>query len=247
MVPKYFLNYSKTIKHQIMRNIFFNTQQQKEFEQKGYVKVSLLSKEEVSYLKNELTSLRPDDNFDPSENSTTNHSTYHCTFLDTNKAYKRKVQQLINQVFTPHINKFVDKYNILTSNFYVKPPGKGKFEIHQNWPTTADMHDTTLTFWCPLVDVTLENGAIQVVEGSHKIVPDIAAITAEPYFKNFEEALLQKYLKPIDMKAGECLIFDDGLIHYSGINQTENPRLAIQIETVPAECTPVLYLSLIHI
>jgi hypothetical protein len=103
------------------------------------------------------------------------------------------------------------------------------------------LEETSVTVWCPLVDTDEENGTLQVVPGSHKIVPDVANIRCEPFFRPVEEALLARYLEPICLAAGEALIFDDSLIHYSSENRSAAPRVAVQLETVPAEATTVLY------
>ena len=220
-----------------MRNLFHDPSMESEFYEKGFLKQPMLSNDELKYLLTKIYKLKPDDNFKPKNRS----SDYHCTFLDTNVDYKLKANRLISEVFSPHIQKVLSGYRILSGNFYIKQPGGGKFEIHQNWTHTPEIKHTTLTIWCPLVNVDLTNGTIQIVPGSHKITEDIACVNVDYYFKNFEEALIEKYLKPVNLKAGEAIIFDDTLIHYSSQNNSQEPRLAIQIETIPEEMTPVIY------
>lgn len=220
-----------------MRKIFFNPEHQKEFMERGLIIVDMLSQEEVDQIIKELAEMRPHDNFAPKDRM----SDYHCTFLDTNEEYKRQANALIAKTFQPHIDKFVNAFRILNGNFYIKPPGSGTFEIHQNWTHNNEHKYTTLTVWCPLVDVSKVNGALEFVAGSHKIVPDIATVNVPYYFHNFEQALIDKYLEPVTLKAGQAVIFDDGLIHYSSQNNGEAPRYAIQIETIPVEMTPVFY------
>jgi hypothetical protein len=43
------------------------------------------------------------------------------------------------------------------------------------------------------------------------------------------------------LKAGESLIFDDSLIHWSAQNSSDRPRYAIQILCIPSDCTPVFF------
>lgn len=222
-----------------MRTILSDPTLQSELMQKGFTKVPLLSQAEVDYIRNELQYLRPHDNFSPDGKGTTS-STYHCSFLDTNVDYKRKAGDLISKVFSPHIRHLLVGYEILNSNFYVKPPGTGVFQIHQNWPV-IDINDTTITVWCPLSDTNEQNGTLQVVEGSHKLVPDISGPWGNPFFKNFEEELIEEYLKPISCTAGEAVVFDDSLIHWSSRNSSDSPRVAIQILCVPTDRTPVFY------
>jgi Phytanoyl-CoA dioxygenase (PhyH) len=222
-----------------MRTIFSDPTLQSELKEKGYTKVPLLSEAEVNYILDALQSLRPNDNFAPDGKGTT-RSTYHCSFLDTNVDYKRKANNLIRQVFSSHIRQLLVGYEILNCNFYVKPSGTGVFQIHQNWPF-MDLNDTSITVWCPLVDADERNGSLHVVEGSHKIVPEVSGPWGNPFFRNFEKELLEKYLKPISCRAGEAVAFDDSLIHWSSRNNSASPRVAIQVLCVPTDTTPVFF------
>jgi hypothetical protein len=208
---------------------------------KGFVQIPLLSDDEVAYLLSQLPTLRPDDNFAPIPGVTGFGQTYHCSFLDKNLDYKRRTHQLIKSVFDAPIARYLNGFEILNCNFYVKPPGTGEFVIHQNWPAIADLNDTTVTVWCPLVDVVAENGALQFVEGSHKILPHVEGPMNLGYFEHFRKELIEKYLKPNPMSAGQGLIFDDGLIHWSAANQGESPRIAIQILCIPSDVPPVFF------
>lgn len=225
----------------MMRQVLHDPDLQRELLEVGYVKVQLLDAAQIAALASELDLLRPDDGFAPDGRTGHNRSTYHCTFLDANVEYKRKAQELITAVFQPRIDEVVVDYRILTGNFYVKMPGTGRFQIHQNWPTTEDLSVTTLTVWCPLQDCDEINGTLRVVPRSHKLLPDVATPQRAPFFAEFEDELIERHLVPISVKAGEALIFDDSLLHWSSENLSDLPRRAVQIETLPAEVTPVLY------
>lgn len=224
-----------------MRQILHDLGLQEQLLDIGYVRVPLLDDDELAGFAAEVDEMRPDDGFAPLGDGFYNRSTYHCTFLDTNTAYKRQANEAIRRVFQPAIDRYVVDYRILTSNIYVKPPGRGRFQIHQNWPTLEDLSVTTLTVWCPLQDTTAANGTLHIVPGSHKLTPDVATPSEPPFFSSFETELVEQYLEPIDVKAGEALIFDDSLIHWSPENLSDAPRRAVQIETVPAESQPVLF------
>jgi hypothetical protein len=208
---------------------------QSQLETLGYAKVPLLSQPEVQSILDFIQTLHPDDDFKPTGKNA--FTTYHCSFLDTNVEYKRKVREFLVSVFEQHTEKILCNYQILNINFYVKQPGTGEFQIHQNWPSTP-IDDTSVTVWCPLLDVSGHNGGIQIVEASHKIVPDIASLHAPLFFSQFEPELIRDYLRPVPMKAGEGLVFDDSLIHWSSKNNSDKPRFAIQIEMLPKDVTP---------
>ena len=223
-----------------MRQILYDLALQDELLEVGYIKVPMLDADELEAFNHEFDQLRPDDNWAP-DGTGLNRSTYHCTFLDTNHEYKRQAQDLVRRVFQPKIDQVVVDYRILTSNLYVKQPGVGRFQIHQNWPTTQDLSITTLTLWCPMHDVDASNGTLRVVPGSHKIVPDVATPQRPPFFEPFEDELIERYLVPIEMRGGEALLFDDSLLHWSSENLSDAPRRAVQIETLPVEEQAVLY------
>ncbi len=220
-----------------MRKIFNNLALQQSFLDAGFVHVPMLSAEEVELILGALARLRPDDGFTPDEFG----RKYHCSFLDSNMEYKRATFELIKSVFEPHLGRYLNGYRILNCNFYVKPPGTGEFPIHQNWPAIADLNDTTVTVWCPLQDVTRENGALQFVKGSHKLLPHVEGPTSPAFFDTFRQELIQNYLKPEPMTAGSAVIFDDALIHWSANNDSKRPRIAIQILCVPDEAQAVYF------
>jgi hypothetical protein len=200
----------------------------------------MLSPAEISHILSCLGQLRPDDHFAPRGRDRFQFR-YHCSFLDTNVDYKRATYKLIQSVFETHVARYLNGYQILNCNFYVKPPGTGEFSVHQNWPAIADQNDTTVTIWCPLVDVIESNGALQLVSGSHKILPHVEGPNVPGYFRDFREALIGKYLKALPMSAGEALIFDDGIIHWSANNDSDAARIAIQILCTPADAQPVYF------
>jgi len=223
-----------------MRAIFRDQQLQAQYDPNGYSTLGLLSPHEVQAILDELSRLRPHDNFSPLDPSGPGF-TYHCSFLDSNHEYRRQVYQLITRFFAEKLDQVLQGFRILNCNFYVKPPRFGEFVIHQNWPAITDINDTTVTVWCPLVDVEANNGALQVVPGSHKIIPHIEGPNSPAYFSNFRDRLITDYLQPIPMKAGDIVVFDDGLIHWSANNDSDSARIAIQILCVPCDSQPCFW------
>lgn len=225
-----------------MRVTFNDPEHQEKLVRDGFVAMPLLTADEVGGLLREFEALRPDDGFRRVAPLAGKPALrYHCTFLDGNVAYKRRARALLDEVFGPHVRQRLAGYEMLNANFYVKPPGAGVFEVHQNWPHLADMSDTTVTVWCPLVDCDVNNGTLEVVPGSQKLVDDIAGPRVPYFFRDFTETLVEQYLQPIPTRAGDSLIIDDNLIHWSANNEADSPRIAVQILFVPAGTQPVYY------
>jgi ectoine hydroxylase-related dioxygenase (phytanoyl-CoA dioxygenase family) len=221
------------------RRVLTDPELDRQLKDVGFVVVSLLQPHEARRVLDAVQGLEPADGFAP-DGSGDNLSSYHCTFLDASEAYKAAADQLIRATFSDRLGTYLDRFHILTGNLYVKPPGTGIFEVHQNWPTTVDVAQTTVTAWCPLIDTSKRNGTIEVVPKSHKIVPDIASVTAPKYFEPFYDELISHWLEPVDLRAGECIIFDDSLLHWSAGNESNAPRWAVQIELIPDEVEPIM-------
>lgn len=222
-----------------MRKVLFNESNQRDLEDKGYTKVQVLSNEEIIYLLAELKKLRPDNDFAPNADNNP-YITYHDSRIDKDIDYKQKASELIKEVFLPHADRFLDKYKIITSSFFIKPVGKGDLSPHQHSFVATNLNDTAVIMWCPLVDVGKLNGTLQVVEGSHKIVPIINAFSYPNFFLEYPEEI-KKYSTPIILKAGEGVIFDNNLIHWSERNCSAIPRFVVASMFIPSDVVPVFY------
>lgn len=222
-----------------MRKILFDNNKEKELLEKGYTTTSFLSAQEVAMLLEGLGKLRPDNSFDISNNDNSLPS-YHYSILDTDIEYKQKSTSLIQEIFQPNVNRIFNNYQLLTSSFFIKPPYKGFLDAHQHFPITTDFNDISVIIWCPLIDVDESNGTLQVVEGSHKITPGVFAFGYPPFFIDYC-ANIKKYSKPIPLKAGEAIIFDNNLIHWSTENNSSKYRFTAQALALPSEIKPVFY------
>jgi phytanoyl-CoA dioxygenase PhyH len=218
-----------------MRQIFRDDTLQRAFLEPGYVKVPMLSPPEVAAIRAALAQMRPHDAFAPQ-----GPRTFHCSYLDDNEDYRRSVFRLLQAAFAPSIGKYLKNYIALNCNFYVKPPGAGEFLLHQNWPALP-LDDTSVTIWCPLLDTDAANGTLEFVVGSHKIVPHVEGPNVPGLFDRIRRQVIEKYLTPVPVNAGEAIIFDDSLIHWSARNTAPEPRVAIQILCVPADAQPCFY------
>lgn len=214
--------------------------QESELRSAGYVIIDLFEPDRVDEVFTRARELTPADRFRP-DGTALNQASYHCTFLDVSREYRASVSALIDEFFTAPLAADLPHHRLLAGNLYVKPPGTGRFELHQNWQTTADLNDITVTAWCPLMDVTSDNGTICVLPGSHKLVPAIEAVTTPKYYERFYDRVVEEWMVPISMRRGQCLIFDDTLLHWSDDNRSDADRWAVQIDLIPDTADPVVY------
>ena len=208
----------------------------------GFVKVDLLEEDEVAELRQRFELLNPADDFVPGGVMSPNVRDYHCTFLDPDLAYRADFDRLVHDLFDHHVKDLFEDYTLLIANAYVKQPDYGDFEVHQNWNITYDPTDITLTIWVPLFDTNSQNGTLEVIPGSHKLTDTIAAVHDPHYFVDYEDRLESNHLEQVEVAAGQAVIFDDSLIHGSQRNRGTSQRIALQIEAIPKEAIPAVFL-----
>lgn len=222
-----------------MRPVLRDSALNENFQKDGYVRVPFISPKEVEELKRIFFETLPQSGGQlgsGEEGVAENHLvTYDFTFIDKNPEYKSMVFDIITKYFKPHMEKLLADYKPIIANYIRKQPATGEVPLHQNWAFADERKCCTVSIWCPLVDSTVENGTLQVVPGSHKRFGEIRGPMVPWELENIKHEIIDNYLVPLETKAGDCVILDDSIVHYSAINKTEGIRLAIQLICIPSE------------
>jgi hypothetical protein len=220
-----------------MKSIFFDASRQEEVFKNGYTVVRLLSADEAAALGERIVALRRDGDF-----ATRNMRgmSFHASLLDSDLDYKRRVNTLVGECFAPRIAAVLDGYRITTNGVLAKPPGGGELGVHRDWTMTSSVDDICLNVWCPLVDVEESNGVLRFVAGSHRLVRNIEAPHVPMYFQAFIDDLKEQ-ATPVPMAAGEALIFDTTIVHWSGTNTTGTLRPVAASLCVPQDTRMVFH------
>jgi hypothetical protein len=220
-----------------MKSIFFDASRQEEVFKNGYTAVRLLSAEEASALAESIVQLRHEGDF-----ATRNQRgmSFHASLLDSDLEYKRRVSALVAEWFAPRIAAILDGYRITTSGVLAKPPGGGELGVHRDWTMTSSVDDICLSVWCPLVDVEESNGVLRFVAGSHRLVRNIEAPHVPFYFQPFIDEL-KELATPVPVAAGQALIFDTTIVHWSGTNTTGTLRPVAAALCVPQDARMVFH------
>ena len=228
-----------------MRNVFNNPELEKEFDKNGYVRVPFITKDKVEKLRQLFFETLPHSKGSilAGETGVDNASeiTYDFTFIDKNPDYKRLVFKIITDEFADGMNLYLDNYKPIIANYIRKKTEGGDVPLHQNWAFVNERKYTSVSIWCPLVDSTVNNGTLQVVPGSHKRMGEYRGPMVPWQLDNIKSEIINNHLVPLETKAGEAIILDDSIVHYSAINKTNDLRLAIQLILVPAEAEIIHY------
>ncbi|MES2622261.1 MAG: phytanoyl-CoA dioxygenase family protein [Bacteroidota bacterium] len=227
-----------------MRRVMNDDTLEKKFQKDGYVQIPFISPEEVEGLKKKFFDLLPSSggNLTASDiGSDSRLVTYDFTFIDKNIEYKQAVYDVITEYFKPHVEKWLADYRPIIANYIRKQHQDGEVPLHENWAFVDERKCTSVSIWCPLVDSFEENGTLQVVPGSHKRFGEVRGPMVPWELEGIKNEIIEKYLVPMNLKAGNAVVLDDSIVHYSAINKTDALRLAIQLILVPQEIPSIHY------
>lgn len=106
--------------------------------------------------------------------------------------------------------------------------GGGTFHFHQDNQYTR-FDGPGINLWCALVDMTPENGCLQVVPRTHLqgTVDSVGSVDGDGHRMVAKEP--DRFL-PVRMHAGDVIAFSRLTIHGSGPNQTAEPRVAYAVQ-----------------
>ncbi|MEQ3656631.1 MAG: phytanoyl-CoA dioxygenase family protein [Dokdonia sp.] len=228
-----------------MRRIFNNSVLEADFREKGYVIVPFIEEEAIASLTEDYfrTLDESGGRLGPADEkfSSNQEITYDFTFIDKNIAYKEKVFDLITAVFKSHTTTLLDNYKPIIANFIRKKTDGGEVPMHQNWAFVDEEKYTSVSIWCPLVDSNRENGTLEVVPGSHKRYGKTRGPMIKSELLEIEDDIIRDFMVPLEVKAGQAVILDDSIVHYSSPNHTSDLRLAIQLIMIPEEVPSIHY------
>jgi ectoine hydroxylase-related dioxygenase (phytanoyl-CoA dioxygenase family) len=221
-----------------MKQFFRDPARQEEFLRQGFTIVQLLSPDEVATLVDACARLRPDDDVLDRDGGTKHGN--HTTFLDEDLDYKRGADAAVAAVLGPRIAELLVGYRPVISSFVIKAAHAAEVPLHIDWTFTERFDDIGINTWCPLVDVEASNGALRVLPGSHRLVSNIQGPLIPPFFGSYAGDLADRTVL-VPLKAGEAVMFDTTILHASGLNHTDRPRMAAGSRWAPEDASQVLY------
>lgn len=213
--------------------VFADAKLNKAFHEFGYVVTPLLSAVAVEELKNFYAN-----NPNPFGGS------FHTTHFATDKAYKKKVHDAIVAAVAPFAQTLLPNYVPVFGNYMVKEAGgNNPMPLHADWTYVDESQYLSLAIWVPLVDTTISNGAFGVIPFSQHLSYHIRGPRIVQWQPPCNELLIQKMGKLLTVKAGEAVVYNHRMLHYSAPNNSAGVRPAINLSMVPSN-VPVLHYSI---
>lgn len=191
-------------------------------DKEGYVVIPFLNEQEVQYLNDIYTA-----------GVTEPQQGMYATAHSSSPEFKKRMSDEILGKFMRAIDEMFFESRPLGGSYITKYKGeKGVLFPHQDWNIVDEDHYRSFNIWVPLCDTTEENGAIAVLPHSHKLLKSYRGVNIPDPFYKINSHTWQHHTT-LNMKAGEALIYDHRLLHASGINTTDTPRVAVVFGIIP--------------
>ncbi len=203
-----------------------NPELDREIKAKGYVMVPLLNEQELS----ELTLRTKEINNFPVTDMLFSNLQHH------NKEYIDKARSFLKEFLFDKVFSYIENAEWVDGVYIIKPPGVGEFSNHQDWSMVDEKIARTYSVWIPLIDVDERNGTFCILEGSHNFFKGYRSSTIPwQYSGEKYQDIINKYRKPLKIKKGYAVIFDNAMIHATTPNNSNESRIAVIIGLKPTE------------
>lgn len=201
-----------------MLRVFADPNLQQRFERNGYVTVPLYGRQELKTLSDLYSRLHrdPQQEFFP--------STY-----SGNPEYRDVVDREVSAITEAATRSLLTETQLRYASFIAKSPGpRGVVNVHQDMTLVDESAFSGINIWCPLEPTTKDNGALHVIPGSHRWMETYRGSTIRGIYDSLRPQI-QALTQPLYLAAGEAVIFDQSIIHYSPQNLTERTRVVTNV------------------
>lgn len=187
----------------------------------GYVKLSVLTEDEVSVFKTLYKKWHP-----------TPPDEFYKSYFSSNEEYKHEVEQAILKYCLPKIEEYFVDFEPFGAMFVVKPSGdKGHIPPHQDWSFVDETQHWSLNMWLPIQDTDERSGTMRFLQGSHFFMESIRGANTPELYAHLQDAI-EPHLVDVPLKAGEAVFFYHGNVHCSHYNNMPNERVCLGLSLV---------------
>lgn len=217
-----------------MKALFKSTELQTQFERDGFVKTHLLNAIQVEQLLNYYKTVAEQHEAIGIPYITTSHS--------NNTDLITQVDQMLQQVLAPELEKILKDYKLLFGNFLIKMPvANSETDPHQDITFVDEAEFVSVNIWVALQDTTQQNGCMFFMRGSHKLVHTIRPTHHYKWKYELVKEEIKARSENFEAKAGDAFIFHHGVLHGSFPNNSTRPRIAAVIAAYSADAALIHY------
>jgi len=212
-----------------MKGLLRDSELQAKFDRQGFVVTPLLAGEQVNALMDLYRQHFPKEISGLYESS--RHNSYTVNW-SINQAIRKEVVIAGRDLFLP--------CKLFGGTFMVKSCADSTvLPLHQDWSVVEEKY-RTFFIWCPLMSVSIRNGCLFVLPGSHLYFQSLRS-GSYPSDRFFLPPNLQHYLVDVPLRSGEAIIYSDDLFHGSHANNGSCDRVVVTARVMEEEANLVYY------
>ncbi len=147
--------------------------------------------------------------------------------------YRKSVHEEIGNIVKAELDTLFQNYQPAVYNFVIKSSmPEHELPLHQDITLIDENKSSPINIWIALTDVNMENGPVCVVPKTQYFFPPYRSNFSDQNIENLSSDLKQ-YAVPVCLKAGDLLVFDSRLIHYSLPNISGKDRVGAVVYIFP--------------
>jgi hypothetical protein len=201
-----------------MKRIFRDPEMQSNFEKDGYVVVDFYDEKTLEDVKGFYHRMHDGEvsDFFPSAYS-------------EDKNYRSTIDRELTNFGQPKFDALFDDYQVMNACFIVKKPTQDSYlHVHQDMTLVDESEFVGINIWTTTVDLTPENGVLYLLPGSHRFFPTYRGHTLPGFYDPIQEEI-KDYMEPLFLKAGQAIIFDQSIVHFSPPNLSQEVRIVTNV------------------
>jgi hypothetical protein len=208
------------MKDQILKNKILNYR----LDRDGFVKLRLLQDSHIDAIKKLYEETRVE------HERVGKTLLFHATQDVGNPYLTDYIDKKTKEILSPIIEKHFVNYKIIMANFILKTPGiDSELKPHQDWTFVDESKYFTFGFWTPIEDTNEENGNLQILPGSHKIIPTLRVNYNYPCAFSEVTEIVKKHLVDVKTEKGETILLNHSVLHGSKPNLSKSTRVALSL------------------
>lgn len=206
----------------------------KELNHQGYVKFRLLSPEDVKSITDFYATIKEEHNV--------KDTLFHTTLNTGNSKLINQIDAFLKPIFEKRMKEHFLEVNQTIIGFLIKNSGaKSAVTIHQDWNYVDEEKYSSFSVWVSLQDTGIANGCMQIIPGSHQFYNTIrTSPNIREYFHDYKEKAAD-FLVDVPSKMGECILFNQGIIHASRKNLRHEERISCILGIYPKQAQMLHY------
>lgn len=206
--------------------VFRDEQIERTFNRDGFVIVRLLSADAAGSLLAELIAER-------ASAPVSSGQGLDQSFFNKDVAYRKRVDRLATAAIGPALDAVLADYRLSACGLVTKRAGGFPLNLHRDDAILRNRDQVVINTWCALGAVDAANGALAMLRGSHRL-PNLEVRGTARFYEDYADTL-KDWTEVVELGAGEAILFDNRLLHWSTPNSTNEARHALRAVSVPRD------------